>query len=749
MPYRFDPIAPRSVPRIVLMLMLATLSLAAQERLTGLVYDADTRAPLRGAEVYLDSLRVGTVTDEDGYFELRLPALPPGDTLVVSYIGYRTFRTALGDFRGRRPILLKSVGFAQDSVTVSARRIDVVAQEIPHARTVIGFEEIELRGGSEISDLFKSLPSVRIEGNDVTGRKVQIRGSDPNEVNVYIDGIPINNLGIDNAADLSLIALDNVESVEVLKGANLTLLGGGAFGGVVNVRTRRNLEREVLVKTLQGSFDSQQYVVGLNLPASPRLVFNYFGQLNGIKPGIEFLPSEERDPEKTGNEQVETIRQNHNLGMRYYGAAGEFSLRAYGYVMDYEKPLLRNDRENLLVATGYQGRIGAVDDIDIRINYLYGDDTIEQQEQGTPRRFFTTLRSGNIDARLLKRFTFNGNELQLQGQYFHDELDREQNQESVGTRVRLYDAFLYENRWAAAGVAAFRNAVAGRDDLRWKTHLGLRSDILATGDAYVSPTIGAQIEWEHEDWLITPYASFGKNVKFPTLRDNALAAVQSRQKDPDDPRPRPIIDSTLTRFPPEISRAFEVGAGADYAPANAIYESVGFAVAGFRTTVIDKLLRHPFRPLQILTTSGRNTTTGMEVSASMERLFGHVGARLSGTLLDIEVPLFYPYKPETAASLQLDYRSGFGLFIGTTLFYQGESVGWTTDPGQQIISSDDVRTESIPAYQDMDVTLGYRFRLGGARFNLQGSVYNVFDQSEYQFYLLGKRNVQVALSIRY
>lgn len=213
---------------------------AEQVRLSGQVTDAATRSPLKGADIYLVRSQVGTISDADGYFGLILKTIQENDTLVVGFVGYREYRVALKDFKNRSRIELQPVSIElPDSVLVRGERIDLVQQEIPHARDVVDFQTIEIRGSSEISDLFKTIPSVRVEGNDLTGRRIQIRGSNAGEVNVYVDGILINSLGEENAADLSVIPTENIEKMEVLKGANLTLLGSGAFGGVVNVTTQK------------------------------------------------------------------------------------------------------------------------------------------------------------------------------------------------------------------------------------------------------------------------------------------------------------------------------------------------------------------------------------------------------------------------------------------------------------------------------------------------------------------------------
>ncbi|RME46953.1 MAG: carboxypeptidase-like regulatory domain-containing protein, partial [Chloroflexi bacterium] len=67
---------------------MTTDSLSQPHELTGTIIDAGTRQPLKGANVYLVKSRRGTETEEDGRFHLVLESPIPGDTLVISFVGY-------------------------------------------------------------------------------------------------------------------------------------------------------------------------------------------------------------------------------------------------------------------------------------------------------------------------------------------------------------------------------------------------------------------------------------------------------------------------------------------------------------------------------------------------------------------------------------------------------------------------------------------------------------------------------------
>jgi vitamin B12 transporter len=68
---------------------------------------------------------------------------------------------------------------------------------------------------------------------------VSIRGASANQVLVLLDGVKLNTAS-DSGVDLSNIPLDNIERIEVLRGADSAVFGDGAIGGVVNLISRKS-----------------------------------------------------------------------------------------------------------------------------------------------------------------------------------------------------------------------------------------------------------------------------------------------------------------------------------------------------------------------------------------------------------------------------------------------------------------------------------------------------------------------------
>jgi len=90
-----------------------------------------------------------------------------------------------------------------------------------------------------LPELLDQIPGVYVRRVAGTGQytTASIRGSAPSQVNIYIDGVPVN-LSSETAADLSTLAMSNVERVEVYRGTTPARFSGAPLGGAINIVTK-------------------------------------------------------------------------------------------------------------------------------------------------------------------------------------------------------------------------------------------------------------------------------------------------------------------------------------------------------------------------------------------------------------------------------------------------------------------------------------------------------------------------------
>ena len=96
------------------------MSTFAQTELKGKVTDFLTYAPVESASVYIENTTVGTITNTDGNFILVVPQGREKDTLVISSIGYKSFRTVISSFDASTDIYLEEDVASLDEVVLVA-----------------------------------------------------------------------------------------------------------------------------------------------------------------------------------------------------------------------------------------------------------------------------------------------------------------------------------------------------------------------------------------------------------------------------------------------------------------------------------------------------------------------------------------------------------------------------------------------------------------------------------------------------
>ncbi|MBN1930705.1 MAG: TonB-dependent receptor [Desulfobacterales bacterium] len=143
-------------------------------------------------------------------------------------------------------------------VIVSASQIPNSIENMPGNITVITREEIEERKPVSLVGLLQEVPGLHIDQPGGRGNisSVYLRGSDPNFTLVLIDGVkvndPTNSRG--GSFDFSTINVENIERIEITRGALSSVHGSDAMGGVINIITREaTIEPETSVEIVGGA----------------------------------------------------------------------------------------------------------------------------------------------------------------------------------------------------------------------------------------------------------------------------------------------------------------------------------------------------------------------------------------------------------------------------------------------------------------------------------------------------------------
>ena len=103
-----------------LFIFFITATTFAQTELKGKVADFLTFQPIESASVYIENTTIGSITNADGNFVLKVPQQHLQDTLVISSIGYKSFKVIISEFENGSDIFLEEDVASLDEVVIVA-----------------------------------------------------------------------------------------------------------------------------------------------------------------------------------------------------------------------------------------------------------------------------------------------------------------------------------------------------------------------------------------------------------------------------------------------------------------------------------------------------------------------------------------------------------------------------------------------------------------------------------------------------
>ena len=204
----------------------------------GQVIDADVNLPLAGATIVIKGSNLGTATDVDGNFKLRIPK--DSESFTVSFIGKESATIKIREKGGRYKIMLKDDTAKMEDVVVTGYRT-ISKTRMTGAAESITSEKIENKGFSSVGDILRGeLPGVsaRLKSGKLGEQpEIRIRGLN----SLYGDMEPIWVVdGVVFKGNLNDLIPEDIESITVLKDAAATALyGSQAANGVIVVERKR------------------------------------------------------------------------------------------------------------------------------------------------------------------------------------------------------------------------------------------------------------------------------------------------------------------------------------------------------------------------------------------------------------------------------------------------------------------------------------------------------------------------------
>lgn len=221
---------------LVAFVLFGSSLLIAQTIITGTVNDASLGGPLPGANIKISRKAVGTTTNFDGKFTLKVTDKPPF-TLEISSLGYQTEKVEITKNNQVIEVSLKENATSLDEVVISASRTPERVMESPVTIERLDSRAIKNTSSASFYDGLENLKGVDVNAGGLTFKTVNTRGfaTFGNERFIQlVDGMdnssPALNFAIGNLLGMSEL---DVKSVEILPGAASALYGANAFNGIM------------------------------------------------------------------------------------------------------------------------------------------------------------------------------------------------------------------------------------------------------------------------------------------------------------------------------------------------------------------------------------------------------------------------------------------------------------------------------------------------------------------------------------
>ncbi len=292
---------------ILLLLILFTQWVSAQNTFVAKIFNDQTKEVLKGATASIRNLKTSVKTDASGV--LTIPNIPNGKfEIEITYIGFNKSEKVYL-FPSQHPNEIIMVNLEPSSgelaeVTIQTTRTNQNLRDIPTRIEALPLEELNekstMRPG-DIKMLLGETTGIHVQQTSaVSGNaSFRIQGLDSRYTQLLQDGMPLY-AGFSGNLSLLQISPLSLRQVEFIKGSASTLYGGGAIAGLVNLISKipeKEPEMTFLLNgtttkgaDLSGYYSQKWDHIGTTIFGS----YNYNGAYDPSKIGLSAIPKTKR-----------------------------------------------------------------------------------------------------------------------------------------------------------------------------------------------------------------------------------------------------------------------------------------------------------------------------------------------------------------------------------------------------------------------------------------------------------------------
>jgi len=720
----------------LLIIYVLSYSLFSQDIfIAGEIRSKKTEDVIGDVNIYILKHTFGTISDEYGQFYLKIPDSNDNMTVVFHHIGFDTLQVVLREAKEQRIFYLSPRVMTGMKITVEAKREGIdIAKDLPQMITIFDTRKFENQGYTDAGDLLKTEQSIQID-EELSGKKtIAIRAGNADDVIVLYNGVKLNN-PYDNSFDLSLINLDDVEQVEVIKGNNSVLFGSDGFSGIVNIVPKINKDYSVRFSQRFGTYDSGDWNLQLNHTFKNRFHISYSHKEGGSRKSYADSPDNSEFLENKSSHQTANIIYSFSDDPQK-NRDNSISAMYMRSKIDYRNNRYYEELSNLnqLASLRYIGNIGKLKNWNLVGSYQWLDH--DQQIPTVTGLFLKQFNNQSMKFNIEKIFDYSLFNLLIGYQFEGSELDFRENRNYLDEiAIGLESVLLTRQKHGVLSIIKIHTPTDSEHIQTADLDVSFRYDNVTDQQKNVIlrneyneleyyPGTNFENKWDDtmlklsahfagyiNEFSFNIYGSWGSNYKFPSLFQQLSSPAVF---DVDNPE----ITSSLK---PEKNRSAEIGIEILQETKKAVNIDNWEANLSYFNNLYDNKFRtyySPGNPIAFYDNVPNASISGVEGRIRTDFDQKIVSAELGVSRYFISDKAAFPFKSDTKyiINLSVDYSSLFFRFHG---FMESEQQGWyRTIEG-------DLSEVDLPGYKNIDLILGTNFQFKNIKFVTSVSVRNL------------------------
>ena len=710
----------------IIITTLINASFCFGQVIEGSVSDKITGIRLSGVNIIIIDKNAGSSTDSNGEFSLETKDLNSSQIIQFKHIGYDQIRISLDSLMSQSNILLQPRVLQFEAIETSGiKRKPAIEKDLPQTVSIIQSDAFALRAYVDAGDLLATDQSVQIE-ESLSGRKtVSIRGGNADDVLVLYNGFRLNR-PYDNVFDLSLIDMQNIEQIEIVKGGHSVLYGSDAFSGVINIVPKNTKDKNVKISQQFGSYDSGFWNANGQLKIN-----NSFLSINQKRGSYKriFQDSQIESPGLNSSLSHSAFDMTNRLKNKFINGNLEWNFTNDKQIFDNTRDQNTINSTNQLAGVRYDGVLWFLGEVELA---FASHNLSEAQDLSNQRGYISRSldhSSNKVDAR--KYINLNKVEWMFGAQAEDSKLNLFDDQ-SLNNTIQLGLKGAQINRQHAGFATVLKLHSKGDNIGQWLTDLDVsyrydfvrdQSDSLVNRkEIYDLSEISSLVDFGNNQWsnsifkistiaskrapgmTMAYWATTGNNIKFPSLQQQISQLT--------------FMEPDQRKLKPEKMKSLEIGVNVLTQPKTMEnVDQLELQASIFRNDYLNKM-RSTFllgMPIAYFENVQIATMSGLEVKAKAKTYGGKFTGEIGLSNYNISDLSAFPFKSPYKLTINTTSKWNW-LTIGARVFQEGEQTGLILVPEK---GYNEIELPAFSNY-DLHITIDVDFTIAKGQISYSG-----------------------------